>query len=92
MTNPGNPNFKPPTLRLPKAPQPTKNDQVRAIVDITLSFMQKHLHKNGNVYLVNTATRQVFFIDEDSVFNTIADVALHERDIVISNSAIQMAK
>jgi hypothetical protein len=92
MTNPTNPNFKPPTISLPKATQPTKNDQVRAIVDITRSFMEKHLHKNGNVYLVNTATRQVFFIDEDSIFNTIADVALHERNIVISNSAIQMAK
>jgi hypothetical protein len=92
MTNPTNPNFKPPTLRAPKLTPPTKSDQVLTIIGITLSFMQKHLHKNGNVYLVNIATRQVFFIDEEEVFNTVTELALRQNNIVISNTAIQAAR
>jgi energy-coupling factor transporter ATP-binding protein EcfA2 len=54
--------------------------------------MQKQLHKNGNVYLVDTQTREVFFIDEETIFNKVTHLALYENNIVISNSAIETAK
>jgi hypothetical protein len=55
--------------------------------------MEKRLHKNGKVYLVNTNDRKVFFIDEDAIFNTVTRAAFyHDNNLVISNSAIQAAK
>ncbi len=92
MSNPANPNNNAPLVHAPKLTSPTKSDQVKAIVDITLSFMQKRLHKSGNVYLVNPGSRKVFFIDEEAIFNTVTDLALRNRNIVLSNSAIQTAK
>ncbi|MBL84013.1 MAG: ATP-binding protein [Marinobacter sp.] len=92
MSNPANPDKYPQRVNIPKPTPPTKSDQVRAIVELTLSVMQKRLHKNGNVYLVDTETREVFFIDEETIFNKITDVAFSSYDIVISNSAIETAK
>jgi hypothetical protein len=92
MSNPTNPYNDPPQAHAPKPSPPTKSDQVRAIVDLTLSFMQKRLHKNGNVYLVDTQTRKVFFIEEDAIFNKITSFALYGNNIVLSNSAIETAK
>ncbi|EBA01757.1 hypothetical protein [Marinobacter sp. ELB17] len=92
MSNPANPYKYPPRVKIPKPIPPTKSDQVRAIVDLTLSVMQKRLHKNGNVYLVDTETRKVFFIDEETIFNKITCLAFSRYGIVISNSAIETAK
>tara|TARA_R110002124_G_scaffold287113_1_gene470506 strand:- start:128 stop:1696 length:1569 start_codon:yes stop_codon:yes gene_type:complete len=92
MSDPTNPQNYPQQARAPKPAPPTKADQVRSIVDITLSFMQKRLHKNGNVYLVDTQTRKVFFIDDETIFNKITESALYDYNIVISNSAIETAK
>jgi hypothetical protein len=92
MSDPTNPHNYPRQIRPPKPVPPTKGDQVRSIVNLTLSFMQKRLHKNGNVYLVDTQTRKVFFVDEETVFNKITKSALYEYNIVISNSAIETAK
>lgn len=91
MSDPTNPNNNTPFAPIPKPAAPTKSDQVKAILDLTLNFMQKRLHKNGNVYLVDSTSRKVFFIDDESVFNTITELALR-NNLIISNSAIQTAK
>ncbi len=92
MSDPTNPQNYPQQTRAPKPAPPTKADQVRSIVNITLSFTQKRLHKNGNVYLVDPQTRKVFFIDDETIFNKITELALYENNIVISNSAIETEK
>ncbi|MFC4258073.1 hypothetical protein ACFOZ5_03385 [Marinobacter lacisalsi] len=91
MSNPTNPNNNSLFAPAPKPAAPTKSDQVKAILGLALNFMQKRLHKNGNVYLVDSTSRKVFFIDDESVFNTITELALR-NNVVISNSAIQTAK
>ncbi len=92
MSDPTNPHNYPRQARAPKPAPPTKGDQVKSIVNLTLSLTQKRLHKNGNVYLVDTQTRKVFFIDEETIFNKITELALYKNNIVISNSAIETAK
>jgi hypothetical protein len=92
MSDPTNPHNYPRQARAPKPTPPTKGDQVKSIVNLTLSLTQKRLHKNGSVYLVDIKTRKVFFIDEETIFNKITELALYKHNIVISNSAIETAK
>jgi hypothetical protein len=92
MSNPTNPLYNAPLVGPLNTAPLTKNDQIRAILNITLSFMQKRLHKNGKVYLVNINDRKVFFIDEEAVFNTVTQKAFYQNDLIISNQAIQAAK